>query len=254
MNIIVCFKYVYNDEEVYIGEDKSPDVSHASMVVSPYDLNTIEAAMKLAAAVGDSNVYMMTVAGDVLDNSKAKKSALSRGPAQMYAVKAPDALDMDNLAVASLLKGAVEKLENVDLVLCGEGSGDMYSQQLGNMLGGMLGWPTLNVVSELKYEDGRVLAVRQDGGRTETFAINGKAVISVTSDISRPRIPSMKEIMGAGKKPVTIWSADEFEGLASVTSVASTKAPPKTVRKNLVFHEAEEAEFEEFCKLLKSSI
>ena len=254
MNILVCFKYVYNDEEVYVGEDKSPDVSSASMVVSPYDLNTIEAAMKLAAAVGDSNVYMMTVAGDVLDNSKAKKSALSRGPAEMYAVKAPDALDLDNLAVASLLKGAVEKLDNVDLVLCGEGSGDMYSQQLGCMLGGMLGWPTLNAVNELKYEDGRVLAVRVGATRTETIALKAKAVVSVTSDISRPRIPSMKEIMGAGKKPVTIWDASEFEGLASVTNVASVKAPPKIVRKNLVFHEAEEAEFEEFCKLLKATI
>lgn len=254
MNILVCFKYVYNEDEVYVGADQSPDVSSASMVVSPYDLNMIEAAMKLAAAVGDSNVYMMTVAGDVLDNSKAKKSALSRGPAAMYAVKADKALELDNLAVASLLKGAVEKLDDVDLVICGEGSGDMYSQQLGCMLGGMLGWPTVNVVSELKYEDGKVIAVRTEGSRTETFAISGKAVISVTSDISRPRIPSMKEIMGAGKKPVTIWNAADIEGLESVTSVASVKAPPKTERKRLVFHENEEAEFDEFCKLLKSSI
>jgi len=237
-----------------VGADKSPDVSGASWVVSPYDLNMIEASMKLAAEVGDSNVYMLTVAGDVLDNSKAKKSALSRGPAAMYAVKADNALDMDNLAVASLLKTAVEKVGDVDLVVCGEGSGDMYSQQLGAMLGGMLGWPTLNVVSELKYEDGKILALRSEGSRSERFAISGKAVVSVTSDISRPRIPSMKEIMGAGKKPVTIWSADELEGLASVTAVESVKAPPKTERKNQVFHEAEEAEFEEFCKLLKSSI
>ena len=254
MNILVCFKYVYNEEEVYVGLDKTPDVSEASMVVSPYDLNMIEAAMKLAASVEGSNVYMMTVAGDVLDNSKAKKSALSRGPAAMYAVKADGALDMDNLAIASLLKGAVEKLENVDLVLCGEGSGDMYSQQLGNMLGGLLGWPTLNAVKELKYEDGKVLAVRVGATRTETFALKGKAVVSVTGDICRPRIPSMKEIMGAGKKPVTIWDAAEFEGLPSVTNVISVKAPPKIVRKNMVFHEAEEAEFEEFCKLLKASI
>jgi electron transfer flavoprotein alpha/beta subunit len=122
------------------------------------------------------------------------------------------------------------------------------------MLGGMLGWPTLNAVSELKYEDGRVLAIRVGATRTETIALKAKAVVSVTSDISRPRIPSMKEIMGAGKKPVTIWDASEFEGLASVTNVASVKAPPKIVRKNLVFHEADEAEFEEFCKLLKDTI
>ena len=254
MNILVCFKYIYNEDEVYVGPDKSPDVREASWVVSPYDLNTIEASMKLAAAVGDSNVYMLTVAGDVLDNSKAKKSALSRGPAAMYAVKADNALDMDNLAVASLLKSAVEKIGDVDLVVCGEGSGDMYSQQLGNMLGGMLGWPTLNSVSELKFEDSKVMAVRSGATRTETFVLSGKAVVSVTSDISRPRIPSMKEIMGAGKKPVTIWSADEIGGAASVTSVASVVAPPKAERKRQIFHEADEAEFEEFCKLLKSSI
>ena len=210
--------------------------------------------MKLAAEAGDSKVCMMTVAGEVLDNSKMKKSALSRGPAEMFAVEADNAAELDNLAVASLLKSAIEKLGDVDLVVCGEGSGDMYSQQLGNVLGGLLGWPTLNVVSSLHYQDGRVVAERTDGARTETFAIGGKAVISVSSDISRPRIPTMKEIMGAGKKPVTIWSAEELAGVESVTAVNSVLAPEKAARKLVKVHESEEEEFEEFCKILKSSI
>ena len=254
MNILVCFKYIYDEDELFVKPDRTIDLTGAPWVVSPYDLNTIEASMKLAAAVGDSNVYMLTVGGEVLDNSKMKKSALSRGPAAMYAVKADNALELDNLAVSSLLKSAVEKIGDIDLVVCGEGSGDMYSQQLGNMLGGMLGWPTLNSVSAFRVEDGKVFADRTDGPRTESYAINGKAVISVTSDISRPRIPAMKEIMGAGKKPVTIWSAEELEGAESVTSVASVLAPVKAERKLLKFHEGEDEEFAAFVEALKSNI
>ena len=119
MNILVCFKYIYDEDELYIKPDRTVDLTGAQWVVSPYDLNTIEASMKLAAAVGDSNVYMLTVGGEVLDNSKMKKSALSRGPAAMYAVKADNALELDNLAVSSLLKSAVEKIGDVDLVVCG---------------------------------------------------------------------------------------------------------------------------------------
>ena len=210
--------------------------------------------MKLAAAVGDSKVTMMTVAGDVLDNSKMKKTALSRGPADMLAVKADGAEGLDNFAVATLLKSAIEKQGDFDLVLCGEGSGDMYSQQLGNVLGGALGWPTLNVVTALRYEDGKLIAERTDGARTETFAISGKAVISVASDICRPRIPTMKEIMGAGKKPVTIINAADLEGAASVTEVGSVLAPVKAQRKLVKFHEAEEEEFAEFINVLKANI
>lgn len=254
MNILVCFKFIYDEDEISINPDRTVDLSHSQWVVSPYDLNAIEASMKLAAALGDSTVNMLTVAGDVLSNSKAKKTALSRGPAAMYAVKVDNALDMDNLAVASTLKNAVEKIGDVDLIVCGEGSGDMYSMQLGNMLGGMLGWNTINGVSAMTGEDGKVICQRTDGSRVEKFAISGKAVISVTSDISRARIPSMKEIMGAGKKPQTVWDAAELMGKASVTEVGSVLAPLQAERKLVVFHEAVEEEFDEFVKVLKNNI
>ena len=69
MNILVCFKYIYDEDELFVKPDRTIDLTGAPWVVSPYDLNTIEASMKLAAAVGDSNVYMLTVGGEVLDNS-----------------------------------------------------------------------------------------------------------------------------------------------------------------------------------------
>ena len=254
MNILVCFKYIPDEDEISINPDKTVNLSRAAWVVSPYDLNAIEAAMSLSRAVPDGKTAMLTVAGDVLDNSKMKKSALARGPESLYAVRIQDQNAVDNLTVASLLKAAVEKMGDVDIIICGEGSGDMYSQQLGNVLGGMLGWPTLNAVSGLSYADGKVMAERTDGNRTETYAIGGKAVLSVTSDICRPHIPTMKEIMGSGKKPMTIWDAGEFTAEATVTSVASVLAPEKAVRKKIMFHESDEAEFDEFCKVLKSSI
>lgn len=53
-------------------------------------------------------------------------------------------------------------------VVCGEGSGDSYDQTTGVILGAKLGWPSLNCVSSLAYEGGRIVAVRQAGYETTT--------------------------------------------------------------------------------------
>ncbi|NCB24247.1 MAG: electron transfer flavoprotein [Bacteroidia bacterium] len=253
MKILVCYKYIRDEEGLCVNPDRTINADKSAWVISPYDLNAIEAGINLANIVGESTVEMLTVGGEVVDASKMRKAALSRGPAKMYAVKTED-VSRDNYSVASLLTQAIEKIGDVDLVLCGEGSGDMYSQQIGNILGQMLGWGVLNSVNELRYENGSLLANRAGDNRVETFTVKCKAVISVTSDICRPHIASMKDILGAGKKPVEVWAASDFENMMEKVKTESILAPEQTERKQFVYHEAEETELDEFCKAIKRSI
>lgn len=253
MKILVCYKYIPDENEIKIKPDRNMDLSAAAWTISPYDLNAVEAGMRLAAAAGDSTVEVLTVGGDVLDNSKMRKAILSRGPAKMYGIKKEN-FTSNTYNTASLLKQGIEKLGNVDVVLCGEGSGDMYSQQLGNLLGAMMGVPTLNSVSGLSYADGKVIAERTLENRTEVFSISGPVVISVSSDICPARIASMKDILGAGKKPVEIWNADELT--ASTTEkveTVSVLAPLSTDRKKEIYDSSEEG-IEKFCLAIRKSL
>lgn len=249
MRILVCYKYIPDENEISVNPDRTMKLDAAPWVISPYDLNAIEAGMKLAEAAGESTVEVLTAAGEVLDNTKMRKAVLSRGPAKMYGVKS--AVCGDLFSTASLLAKAVRRIEGVDLVICGEGSGDMYSQELGNMLAAMLDVPAVNGVEELAYTDGAVLASRSNGSRRETLRLSGLTVVSVTSDICRAHIPSMKEILAAGKKPVEIWDAAELGECAAASETVSVLAPERAERKRVVFRESDEDGVDEFAKTIK---
>lgn len=252
MKILVCYKYIRDENEISINSDRTLKTESAPWMISPYDLNAIQAGMKLAAAVGESSVEVLTVGGEVVENSKMRKAVLSRGPSKMYAVRNDDCGDL--ISTAALLKRAIDKIGDVDLVICGEGSGDMYSQQMGSILGAIMDVPVLNAVSSLDWCDGAIEAKRTVGNRSESFRINCPAVISVTSDICQTHIPSMKEILGAGKKPVELWSVTDFDATQSVAKTDSILAPERTERMQIVFNATDEGGLDEFARAVRKYI
>jgi electron transfer flavoprotein beta subunit len=84
-----------------------------------------------------------------INQSKLKKDILSRGPDELVMI-ADDALaNADTAVTARVLAAASGSSRRVDLVLCGEGSADLYFQQVGLQLGELLDLPTLNAVSSI---------------------------------------------------------------------------------------------------------
>ena len=104
MKILVCYKYIRDENEISVAPDRTIKADAAAWVISPYDLNAIEAGMKLAAASGGT-VEVLTAGGEAVDNSKMRKAVLSRGPAKMYGVRCPECGDL--LSTARLLKQAI---------------------------------------------------------------------------------------------------------------------------------------------------
>ena len=102
------------------------------------------------------------------------------------------------------------------------------------MVGALLGWRELNSVSELGLDGGALTVRRELADRSETYRLSLPAVISVTSSINRPRIPSMKDILGAGKKGVEVLDG---AGLAADSRVETLglRAPEAAERKGRVF-------------------
>lgn len=251
MRIIVCFKYVRDDADISINPDYSLNTSKAPWIVSPYDLNAVEAAMRLASEVPGATVEVLTLGGEVLADSKMQKAILARGPEKLYLVQQEEP-SIDSYANAQMLKEAIDHIGPVDLIICGEGSGDLYYQMTGTMLGALLGIPVLNSVSELSFTDAELIATR-NAQYTERYKLSGPALVSVTSDICPSRIPSMKDILAAGKKPVETIDASGFTKAASAVVTQSILAPEQTERKQLVFKGDAEG-IEEFSKLIKRNL
>ena len=151
----------------------------------------------------------------------------------------------DAFVTANILAAAIQKIGQYDLILCGEGSSDAYSQQTAPRLAVLLGIPAITFVQKLSIADGKVVATRKLGDCTEEVAITGPAVISVLPEINKPRIPGLKQVMAAAKKP-----SEEIK-LADLDLAAADLVPKVRCvsvkgyvmdRKKVIFKEANQAD------------
>jgi electron transfer flavoprotein beta subunit len=242
-----------DDEDIKVNRDLTLDFSQSKWKVGTLDLNAVEAGMQLSERYG-GDVSVLTAAGDVVEDSKMNKAILARGPEQKFAVY-DKALDTaDSLATAKALAAGIRHIGDVDVVICGEGSSDQYARQVGSMLGFLLGWNTMNAVSSIALEGGELVVERSLENGIEVIKAALPAVISVTGDINKPRIAGMKDILAAGKKPSTTFSAGDCGVSVENTSVIiSTLAPaPADRRLNILEGESDDV-LNEFCAELKKS-
>lgn len=235
MNVIACYKIVPYEQSISVAADRSLVLDKAELMIGQYDLNAIEAGAQLVEALG-GELTALTVGAAEVENSKLRKAALSRGPAKAVTVNDPALAGADSSTTSAALAEAVRKIGNYDLVLCGEGSSDLYAQQVGVQLGERLGLPTVNGVIAIEPGDGFVTILRAVDGETEKLQVRLPAVLAVASGINTTRVPSMRDILAAGKKPVTaLTGADVAVPAEKVTETLSVLAPEQTARKCQIF-------------------
>ena len=237
MKIVACYKLVPEEQDLTVNTDQTLDFSHASWKVGDYDLTAIEMAMRIGEYVDGSEVVLLTYGDDIVCDQKLKKGVYARGPQMGYAVKDDQAGQTDPFHTAGVLAAAIRKIGDVDLVVCGEGSGDVYSQQVGPILGAMLSLPVVNAVKEAMVEVEKLTVKRDLEESVEVAELPLPAVISSTSEACKPRIAGMKDILAAGKKEQVVWTMGDLddEPASSAKTVISTLAPLKKERKREVF-------------------
>ncbi|AHF07339.1 electron transfer flavoprotein [Desulfitobacterium metallireducens] len=236
MNVIACYKVVPEEQDIVVQPDRNLSFARAEWKIGQYDLNAVEAGMQIVEAVG-GKVSALSVGDKQADNSKLKKGILSRGPEDLFLVVDDRFGNADSHLTAKALEAGIQKIGSYDLILCGEGSGDLYSQQVGIQLGELLNVPTLNAVSKITPAGDKLVVERTLENEVEVLEVTLPSVISVTTDINLPRIPSMKNILAAGKKPTTQWGAAHLglEDAKKPTETLSTLAPADVDRKQIIF-------------------
>ncbi|MDU1002865.1 electron transfer flavoprotein FixA [Citrobacter braakii] len=256
MKIITCYKCVPDEQDIAINNaDGSLDFSKADGKISQYDLNAIEAACQLKQQSGEAQVVAMSVGGKALTNAKGRKDVLSRGPDELIVVIDDQFEQALPQQTANALAAAAQKA-GFDLLICGDGSSDLYAQQVGLLVGEALNIPAINGVSKiLSLTDSTLTVERELEDEVETLSIPLPAVIAVSTDINTPQIPSMKAILGAAKKPVQVWSpADIGLSSAQVYSEQHVAAPKQRERQRVVIEGDGEEQIAAFVENLRKII
>jgi electron transfer flavoprotein beta subunit len=208
MNVLVFVKHVADTEtRVKVAADGLHlDLGEANFVLNPYDEFAVEQALQLKEKLG-GEVTAVTVGGD--DAVKSLRQALAMGADKAILCSDAGFEDADPLATARILAAAASKVPH-DLVLCGKHGVGGDNQQVGSLVGQLLGIPAVTVVTGMELEGTSLQLKREVEGGTEIVKASLPAVISCQKGLNEPRYPSLKGIMAAKKKEVAMWKAADL--------------------------------------------
>ena len=231
MNIIVCAKQVVDVSEMKVDPNtKKPILQGVPQKISDIDKNAMEEAIKIKDKHG-GKITVVTVGPS--DAKERIKELLAMGADEGVLIPSPDKCDYR--VVSTLLAEAIKKIDEYDIVLCGEASIDMFSGQVGPRLAGLLNIPQITYAQNVNAEKDKTVAVRNMGDKSVTTESSYPVLITVTKEINEPRLPSLMQILGAANKSINEWSADSLtKDLEPKVETLELKGIPME-RKNIVY-------------------
>jgi len=207
MKLLIPVKRVidYNVKVRVKSDGTGVETSNVKMSMNPFDEIAVEEAVRLKEAGKAEEVIAVSLG--VAQCQETIRTALAMGADRGIHVASDG--DLEPLAVAKLLRALVER-ESPELVILGKQAIDDDSNQTGQMLAALLGWPQATFASELELGDGTAKVTREIDGGLETIDINLPAIVTTDLRLNEPRYASLPNIMKAKKKPIDELTPDDL--------------------------------------------
>jgi electron transfer flavoprotein beta subunit len=232
MKILVPVKRVvdYNVKIRVKADHSGVELTNVKMSMNPFDEIAIEEAVRLKEKGIAKEVVVVTVgpaaAQDVL------RTAMAVGADRGILVQTDLPIDLggvEPLGVAKALKKLVEE-ESPALVIMGKQSIDDDSNQTGQILAALLGWPQATFASKIEIDssDKSAQVTREVDGGLETVDVQLPAIVTVDLRMNEPRYASLPNIMKAKQKPLAVRSAADIGvDLSPRVTLLEVVEPPK---------------------------
>ena len=225
MKVLVAVKRTIDPNvKVRVKSDQTGvETANVKMAMNPFCEIAVEEAVRMKEAGSADEVVAVSAGGDKAQETL--RTALAMGADR--AVHIVSEAELQPLAVARLLKVVADE-EQPGLVILGKQAIDDDSNQTGQMLAALLGWPQATFASEIVFKDGTADVTREIDGGLETLNINLPAVVTTDLRLNEPRYASLPNIMKAKKKPIDRREADALGvDVSPRLSVHKVEEPPK---------------------------
>ena len=213
VNIVCCVKQVYDPETPQrafkVDNNKVVPAPGNPPVISQFDQIAVEAALRVRDGAGGGKITVLSLgaesARDVI------KTGLAMGGDEGVLLNDPALQDGDSYSTAVALKAAIDKIGDVDLVICGRQATDWDNGITGLAIAELMGVPSISITKGISADgSGKVQAERVLGDAFETVEVPTPAVVTVSNELGEPRYPKLPQIMQAARKQVTVWTAADL--------------------------------------------
>jgi len=205
MKVLVAVKRVvdFNVKVRVKADNTGVETANVKMSMNPFDEIAVEAAVRLKEAGAATEIIAVSCGAQAC--LETLRTALAIGADRAILVETND--ELQPLAVAKLLKAICLK-ESPQLVILGKQAIDDDSNQTGQMLAALLGWPQATFASKLELASPGAKVTREVDGGLETVAIKLPAVVTTDLRLNEPRYVTLPNIMKAKKKPLETLKPD----------------------------------------------
>jgi len=115
----------------------------------------------------------------------------------------PAFANLDAAQITAMIAATIEEhLSPYDLIFCGEGSSDVYARQVGPRLAARLKLPCITAVRKITLAEKDITAERSLEREIAVVRAPLPALVTVLPEINKPRIPGVKDTLGAARKPI----------------------------------------------------
>jgi electron transfer flavoprotein beta subunit len=225
MKILVPVKRVvdYNVKVRVKADGTGVETANVKMSMNPFDEIACEEAVRLKEAGVATEIVAVSIGPTQCQETL--RTALAIGADRAILVET--GADVQPLAVAKILQKLVEK-ESPKLVILGKQAIDDDSNQTGQMLAALLGWPQATFASKVKLAGEGAEVTREVDGGLETLAINLPAIVTTDLRLNEPRYVTLPNIMKAKKKTLDITKPDDLGvDVAPRLKTLKVQEPPK---------------------------
>ena len=225
MKVLVAVKRTIDPNvKVRVKSDQTGvETANVKMAMNPFCEIAVEEAVRMKEAGNADEVIAVSAGADKAQETL--RTALAMGADR--AVHIVTEADLQPLAVARLLKVIADE-EQPGLVIMGKQAIDDDSNQTGQMLAALLGWPQATFASEIVFKDGTADVTREIDGGLETLNVNLPAVVTTDLRLNEPRYASLPNIMKAKKKPIDRREADALGvDISPRLAIHKVEEPPK---------------------------
>ena len=199
MKILVPVKRVidYNVKPRVKADGSGVDLANVKMSMNPFDEIAVEEALRIKESGKAEEVIAVSIGP--AKATETLRTALAMGADRAILVQTDD--EVEPLAVAKILK-AIYEAEQPGLVILGKQAIDDDSNQTGQMLAALLGWPQGTFASKLVIEGESASVTREVDGGLQTVKLKMPAIVTTDLRLNEPRYASLPNIMKAKKKPI----------------------------------------------------
>jgi electron transfer flavoprotein beta subunit len=208
MKIIVCVKQILDPEAppsgFHVDEAAKKIIPPPGIppVLSPFDENAVEAALRIKDAQ-DGKITVISMGASLA--REVVKKPLSMGADELILLEDEAFTGGDSWSAAYALSAAIKKTGTYDLVLCGRQAADWDMGQVGSGIAELLGLPVVTLARKVEAAGGgvRVERVTEDG--YEVIEASLPALVTVSNELGAARYPTIKGIMAAKKIEPVVW-------------------------------------------------